>query len=78
MSHNTTTAEAGRAGRAFNLRRILHSPLALPLIWWHPKMTRAWKIGLTIIIFVFSWILIQLSIESLRTIKEYYQLLESL
>ncbi|MBW3245034.1 ribose ABC transporter permease [Epibacterium sp. DP7N7-1] len=32
MSHNTTTAEAGRAGRAFNLRRILHSPLALPLI----------------------------------------------
>lgn len=29
MSHNTTTAEAGRA---FNLRRILHSPLALPLI----------------------------------------------
>ncbi|MCG7630019.1 ribose ABC transporter permease [Epibacterium sp. MM17-32] len=32
MSHNTTTAEAGRAGRALNLRRILHSPLALPLI----------------------------------------------
>ncbi|KJZ23373.1 ABC transporter permease [Tritonibacter mobilis] len=32
MSHNTTTAEAGRASRAFNLRRILHSPLALPLI----------------------------------------------
>ena len=32
MSHNTTTAEASRAGRAFNLRRILHSPLALPLI----------------------------------------------
>ncbi|MCG7625849.1 ABC transporter permease [Epibacterium sp. Ofav1-8] len=32
MSHNTTTAESGRASRAFNLRRILHSPLALPLI----------------------------------------------
>lgn len=32
MSHNTTTAEAGRAGRAISLRRILHSPLALPLI----------------------------------------------
>ena len=53
-------------------------PLALPLIWWHPQMTRAWKIGLTSIILVLSWILLQLSIESLRTIKEYYQLLESL
>ena len=31
-------------------------PLALPLIWWHPHTTRAWKIGLTIGILVLSWI----------------------
>lgn len=53
-------------------------PLALPLIWWHPQATRAWKIGLTIAILVLSWILLQLSIESIRTIKEYYKLLENL
>lgn len=53
-------------------------PLALPLIWWHPQATRAWKIGLTIGILVLTWILIQLSIDSIRMIKEYYQMLESL
>ncbi len=53
-------------------------PLALPLIWWHPQATRAWKIGLTIGILVLSWILFQLSIDAILTIKEYYQLLESL
>ena len=53
-------------------------PLALPLIWWHPQATRAWKIGLTIGILILSWILLQLSIDSIRMIREYYQLLESL
>jgi hypothetical protein len=53
-------------------------PLALPLIWWHPKMTRAWKIGLTIGILVLSWFLLQATMESIRTLKEYYKLLEEL
>ncbi|MBW1892322.1 MAG: zinc ribbon domain-containing protein [Deltaproteobacteria bacterium] len=51
-------------------------PLALPLIWWHPQMTRAWKIGLTIGILVLSWVLFQTTMESIRTLKEYYKLLE--
>jgi predicted nucleic acid-binding Zn ribbon protein len=53
-------------------------PLALPLIWWRPQTSRAWKIGLTIVILVLSWILFQATIESIRTIKEYYQLMEGL
>ena len=53
-------------------------PLALPLIWWHPQMTRAWKIGLTIGILVLSYILFQTTMESIRTLKEYYKLLEGL
>jgi len=32
-------------------------PLALPMIWWHPHMTRARKIGWTIGILVLSWLL---------------------
>jgi hypothetical protein len=53
-------------------------PLALPLIWWRPQTTRAWKIGLTIGILVLSWFLFQATMASIRTIKEYYQLLEGL
>jgi len=51
-------------------------PLALPLIWWRPNTKRGWKIGLTIAILALSWILFQLTLESIRTIKEYYQLLD--
>ncbi len=53
-------------------------PLALPLIWWRPKTTRAWKIGLTIGILVLSWFLIKTTIESIRTLREYYKLIEGL
>jgi len=53
-------------------------PLALPLIWWRPQTSRAWKIGLTIVILVLSWILFQTTMESIRTIKEYYKLIEGL
>jgi len=51
-------------------------PLALPLIWWRPHTSSAWKIGLTIVILVLSWILFQVSMESIRTLKEYYKLME--
>ncbi len=53
-------------------------PLALPLIWWRPQTTRAWKIGLTIGILVLSWILFQATMDSIHTIKEYYKLIEGL
>ena len=53
-------------------------PLALPLIWWRPQTTRAWKIGLSIGILVLSWILFQTTIESIRTFKEYYKIIEGL
>jgi hypothetical protein len=53
-------------------------PLALPLIWWRPQTTLAWKIGLTIGILVLSWFLFLATMESLRTLKEYYKLIEGL
>ena len=53
-------------------------PLALPLIWWRPKTSLAWKIGLTIVILVLSWIFFQTTIESIRTIKQYYKLIDGL
>jgi predicted nucleic acid-binding Zn ribbon protein len=51
-------------------------PLALPLLWLRPKTAAAWKIGLTIGILVLSWFLYQASLETLRTLKEYYKLIE--
>ena len=51
-------------------------PLALPLIWWRPKTTLAWKIGLTIVIFFFSWIFFQTTMESIHILKEYYKLID--
>ena len=53
-------------------------PFAVPLIWWRPKTSPAWKIGLTVVILAFSWFLYQVTLESLRSIQEYYKLLETL
>src|SRR5208283_4926955 len=53
-------------------------PLALPLIWLRPQTTWPWKIGLTIGILVLSWILFQTTMESIRTLKEYYKLIQAL
>ena len=51
-------------------------PLALPLIWWRPGTSRAWKIALTIGILLLSWALYLASLESLRLLKDYARLLE--
>ncbi len=49
-------------------------PLALPLIWLHPKTTLAWKIGLTIAILLLSCLLFHATMEFTRIAKEYYKL----
>ncbi len=53
-------------------------PLALPLIWWRPNTARAWKVGLTIAILALSWFAYRSTMASIRTIKEYYQLLNTM
>ena len=50
-------------------------PLALPLIWWRPDTTRAWKIGLTIGILILSWLLFEITLRSLQSLKESYELM---
>jgi hypothetical protein len=53
-------------------------PLALPLIWWRPKTTPAWKIGLTIGILVVSLLLFRATMDSIHAMKEYYGMLEAM
>ncbi len=53
-------------------------PLALPLVWWRPQTSQAWKIGITIGTLILSWILYQVMMTSIRTLMEYYKLIEGL
>lgn len=50
-------------------------PLALPLIWWRPQTKSVWKIGLTIVILVLSWLLWEATLKSVETLKQYYDLI---
>jgi hypothetical protein len=53
-------------------------PLALPMIWWRPQTSLAWKIGLTVAILALSWVLYLTTMESIRTFREYYRLIEGI
>jgi hypothetical protein len=50
-------------------------PLALPMIWWHPKMPAAWKIGLTAAILVLTWLSIEAARQLFNLLAEQYELL---
>jgi len=53
-------------------------PLALPLIWWRPGMGRSAKIVWTVVVLVLSAVFYQVTMKSVETIKEYYELIEDL
>lgn len=53
-------------------------PLALPMIWWRPKTSLAWKIGLTVGILLLTWGLYLSTMHSIRVFQEYLKLLDSL
>ena len=46
-------------------------PLAWPMIWWHPKISPAWKIGWTIVILGLTWLTAVSVVKSWDLIKEY-------
>jgi len=53
-------------------------PLALPLLWWRPNTSVAWKVGLTVATLLLSWALYQTTLESIHTIQEYYKLVDGI
>lgn len=53
-------------------------PLALPLIWLRPQTSLVWKVGLSVLTLVLSWVLYQSTLESIRVIQEYYELLNGM
>jgi hypothetical protein len=53
-------------------------PFALPLIWFRPQTSLAWKTVLTVGTLVLSYILYQVSVYSIKSIKENYNMLETI
>ncbi len=50
-------------------------PLALPLIWAHPKINKLTKTIITFIVIVVSYLLLAETIHAIHTLKQYYQLI---
>jgi hypothetical protein len=48
-------------------------PFALPLIWWHPKISPVWKAVLTFAILVLTWFTYKATMTSLHTIETLYK-----
>ncbi len=53
-------------------------PLALPMIWWHPKISVGWKAGWTIVILALTWLSVATLVKSVDALKEYEALLQQL
>lgn len=53
-------------------------PLALPLVWWHPKIAMVWKIVITLITCVLSWYLYKATMASVQVLMEQYKILSEL
>ncbi|NOR45003.1 MAG: zinc ribbon domain-containing protein [Candidatus Delongbacteria bacterium] len=53
-------------------------PFSLPLIWWHPEMSRSWKTTWTVIILIMSWIFYIITVKTIDNLQEYYKLLDQL
>lgn len=53
-------------------------PFALPLVWFHPRMTIAWKCFISIIVLGLSWILLQSALMSIRMLKQYYEMIQNI
>lgn len=50
-------------------------PLALPLLWFNFRFSRKTKIIITIIVVVLTYFFIKVTVESVKTIKDYYNLM---
>ena len=57
---------------------LVVGPLALPLVWWRPKTSPIWKVGLTLAILALSWVMYLVAHTSIESIKQSYQILQEL
>ena len=53
-------------------------PLALPLVWFRPGTSRAWKIGITSGVLVLTWMVSVATVDAIRELKGIYPLIQGL
>jgi len=53
-------------------------PLALPMIWWHPRLSTGWKAGWTMAVLALTWLTVVAVLESMDLFKESLQMLQQL
>ena len=52
-------------------------PLALPLVWVHPRLKLVWKIAISLIVLVITWFAYRAFIELTSLLDEATKMLES-
>ncbi len=47
-------------------------PLGLPLVWVHPTLSRGWKIALTVIVLLITWLSFYATVGAVKMLGESY------
>ena len=53
-------------------------PLALPSVWWHPRLTLVWKIAITVVILALTWATVESFIVAFKMFDEVGKMLKSI
>jgi hypothetical protein len=53
-------------------------PLALPLVWWHPRLSAVWKVLLTVIVVIVTWFAVLATAKAWQVFKENYRQMKDL
>ena len=50
-------------------------PLALPMIWWHPRLKPAWKVGISVGVLLVTWLLYLATVATLNSLRQQLEML---
>lgn len=51
-------------------------PLALPMIWWHPRLKPAWKVGISVGVLVLTWVTYRATVATLDSLRKQLEMLQ--
>lgn len=53
-------------------------PLALPMVWWHPRLRASWKVLISAAVVGLTWLCLELTVWLLAYLEEQLRLLQSM
>lgn len=51
-------------------------PLALPMIWWHPRLNVTWKFGISVATLVVTWYAYKSTVGALHMLEDNMKMLQ--